>query len=637
MSIRSALIGGVSILLLLAIGIVVAIGAVQIRRSVVLEALSRVDHDLSLLASIYDKDIRLQAEGLRFIGEELQDGCATAADRRILAATRRRLRLTVLSCVGPEGQRLGLFGVETSDAIPVDLDPVIRRAMAGNLAWGTVRLDPERLLAEGGPSLARSQVVQVPDTDARKGTQHAMFRWFAVPLRDANDKVIAVIYGGRPINHDHALVDEYVDTLFGAELYDGKPIGTVTFFLGATRVATNVRDATGRRALGTKVSDVVRAHVLEGGKRWRDRAWVVDAWYISGYLPLQDPDGETIGMLYVGLLEAPYDALRTRMILRLALPALVLLAVGLAAAALVVNRITHPLAQLRANAGHIESGHGDSPVTADRSYSEITELGGALHRMQEAIARRDRELRETNADLERVNTNYMNTLGFVTHELKAPLANIQSLVSLVVDGYVGDVPEKARGTLTRIQRNCEELQDMVKNYLDLSRAERDELQPEMRRIDLVADVVTPVVTQAESLFRSRDLVLEIETPESIPLDGDPELLRIALTNYVNNAAKYGREGGRARLTVTSCDGWAVEMWNEGEGFLEIERASLFRKFSRLKNANTRSKKGSGLGLYLTDRIIALHGGRTDAESEHGVWARFRFHLPADSLDILDDD
>ncbi len=628
MSIRSALIGGVSILLLLVIGIVVAIGAAQIRRSVVLEALSRVDHDLSLLAAMYEKEMRLQAERLRFIGEELQDGCTTAADRRVLAATRRRLRLTVLNCVGPDGRRLGLPGADDSDRTPVDRDPVIRRALEGNLAWGTVLLDSDRLLSEGGPSLARSQVVHLPESEAHSGTQDALFRWFAVPLRDAEDKVTGVVYGGRPINHDHALVDEFVDTLFGSELYDGKPLGTVTFFLRGTRVATNVHDATGRRALGTRVSDVVRQHVLDGGKRWKDRAWVVDAWYISGYLPLQDPDGETIGMLYVGLLEAPYDALRTRMILRLALPALILLGVGLAAAALVVNRITRPLAQLRANAGHIESGHWDSPATADRSYSEITELGGALHRMQKAIARRDRELRETNADLERVNANYMSTLGFVTHELKAPLANIQSLVSLVVDGYVGDVPEKARQTLTRIQRNCEELQDMVKNYLDLSRAERDELQPEMRRIDLVADVVTPVVTQADSLFRSRGMALEIDTPESIPLDGDPELLRIALTNYVNNAAKYGREDGRARLSVVVRDGCTVEMWNEGEGFDENEQSALFGKFSRLKNANTRSKKGSGLGLYLTDRIVALHGGRTGAESERGAWARFRFCLPA---------
>jgi PAS domain S-box-containing protein len=63
----------------------------------------------------------------------------------------------------------------------------------------------------------------------------------------------------------------------------------------------------------------------------------------------------------------------------------------------------------------------------------------------------------------------MDTLGFITHELKSPLSAMQSLILLMLDGYVGEIPEKVGTFLVRIRRNCEELQDMVKNYLDLSR------------------------------------------------------------------------------------------------------------------------------------------------------------------------
>ena len=78
----------------------------------------------------------------------------------------------------------------------------------------------------------------------------------------------------------------------------------------------------------------------------------------------------------------------------------------------------------------------------------------------------------------------------------------------------------------------------------------------------------------------------------------------------------------------AADELRVEVWNEGPGFTAAERAALFRKFSRVRNAATRDKRGSGLGLYLCAEIAQLHGGRVEAESEPGAWARFTLVLPA---------
>jgi len=109
---------------------------------------------------------------------------------------------------------------------------------------------------------------------------------------------------------------------------------------------------------------------------------------------------------------------------------------------------------------------------------------------------------------------------------------------------------------------------------------------------------------------------------------DPELMRIALSNYLSNAAKYGREGGKAKIEVAQVgEAIDVRVWNEGPGFSSDEGQSLFGKFSRLHNENTRDKRGSGLGLYLCKQILDLHGGTVWAESESGSWARFCFRLP----------
>ncbi len=639
-SIRAALIGGISFLLILTSAILAWVGVRAIRENVVREAQSRVDHSLSLLASLYEKELALDAERLRNAVEELEIGAEptdlTAAGQTLddrLLETRRQLGFAVLGLAGPDGRRISGGGLDAGPA--AEPDPVVRAALEGASSHGTIRLSADRLRLEGGDALAASQRVPAPVGKPEGGTEEALFRWHAVPLFGAAGRVTAVVYGGRPINHDHRLVDGFAGALFGERLYAGKPEGTVTVFLDGTRVATNVRDEAGDRALGTRVSDVVRDRVLRGEERWHDRAWVVDAWYLSGYQPLQDPGGKTLGMLYVGLLEAPYDELQTRMIRRFVVPALSLLGLAWVASVLIVGGITRPLERLKEAADRIAAGDRQRPAPAGGSYLEITSLSDALSDMQSAIRQRDLDLRakndqlaETNERLEEANENYMSTLGFVTHELKAPLANMQSYIDLVVDGFGGELDDQGKGMLVRVRRNCEELQGMVKDYLDLSRAERGALEPKVQEIDLVADVIGPSAALVEGLFRSREITLEVAAPESLSLIGDPELLRIASTNLLNNAAKYGREGGRASLDVEIGDGEvSVAVWNEGEGFSESDRERLFAKFSRLRNANTRARKGSGLGLFLTAQIVEHHGGQVQAESEPGEWARFGFRIP----------
>jgi len=168
----------------------------------------------------------------------------------------------------------------------------------------------------------------------------------------------------------------------------------------------------------------------------------------------------------------------------------------------------------------------------------------------------------------------------------------------------------------------------VKNYLDLARAERGELVASKSRIDVLRDVVEPCTEQARPLFDSRKVTVETVCPAGLVVEADPELLRIALSNFLSNAAKYGKEGGRAELRAgRDGDGLTVSVWNEGPGFSEEEGKLLFGKFSRLRNDTTKGKRGSGLGLYLCRQILELHGGRVWAESEPGHWARFSLHLP----------
>ena len=223
----------------------------------------------------------------------------------------------------------------------------------------------------------------------------------------------------------------------------------------------------------------------------------------------------------------------------------------------------------------------------------------------------------------------MKTLRFVTHELKSPLGTMQTMISVMLEGYMGEVSEDVGSYLLRIRQNCEELQDMVKNYLDISRLGMGEFVARKTSVNYYKEIVESCVEQNRVLFESRKLTLSIDCPKKLYVYADHDLLRIALTNYLTNAVKYGAPQTQVRLLVDEDNGIvSTSVWNEGAGFQQEDQALLFTKFSRLKNENTRKQHGSGLGLYLVKSIIELHGGKVWAESVPGKWAKFCFSIPA---------
>jgi len=225
-----------------------------------------------------------------------------------------------------------------------------------------------------------------------------------------------------------------------------------------------------------------------------------------------------------------------------------------------------------------------------------------------ALYQRETQLKKANDDLKKINSNYMEILGFVTHEIKNRLGIILGSAYNLKGGIVGKLNEGQKKMVDILLRNTERLSEMIKNYLDLSRIEKGELK----------------------VNKQEGILLEVNSVKSCKIMADPDLLKIVMENLLSNAIKYGKEKGKIKIEIQKeKDNWRINVWNEGEGISESKIDQLFTKFTRLGGEKFRKERGSGLGLFITKEIIQKHGGKIWAESEKGKWANFIFTLPSD--------
>jgi signal transduction histidine kinase len=227
------------------------------------------------------------------------------------------------------------------------------------------------------------------------------------------------------------------------------------------------------------------------------------------------------------------------------------------------------------------------------------------------------------------NHAYLEMLAFVSHEIKNPVASMVTDARLLADGYLGPLESRQADKIERLIGKGQYLLELVQDYLDLARVDGGGLELEARRdVDVVTEIVGPAIEMIRSQLDRRSMRLQLDLPnEGVSAECDPGLLRIVLVNLLGNAVKYGNEGGDIRLSVIREAGrLAVSVWNQGPGFSPEDRDRLFRRFSRLHSAATNDKRGTGVGLYSSWRIIQLHHGRIRARSEPGAWAEFSFEL-----------
>jgi signal transduction histidine kinase len=235
---------------------------------------------------------------------------------------------------------------------------------------------------------------------------------------------------------------------------------------------------------------------------------------------------------------------------------------------------------------------------------------------------------EQAAQIERLSTainSYMEMLSFVSHELKNPLSSIIMLGNTMTSGYLGKLNEKQFDMVSRMIRKAEMMLALSNDYLNLANFESGTYRLHPRNVDFIAKVIEPCL----QVLEPEPMHLDVLLPNDIPqVKCDPELMQIVINNFLSNAVKYGKPGGALNLSVIQRDeSILIKVRNEGPGFPPSQKQKLFRRFSRIDKPELREKKGHGVGLYVSWKIIQLHGGKIWARSQEGHWAEFCFEIP----------
>jgi two-component system NtrC family sensor kinase len=534
------------------------------------------------------------------------------------------------------GRSTGTYG----DALLTD--PFIARVMKSRQIVSGTDIVPRETLQKESPDLAWQAAMDITPTpkarprSAERETSGMMLK-AAVPVFDESGRFVGVLIGGVLLNRNFEIVDKIKEVVHAGEIYKGQEIGTATIFQGDLRVSTNVRNQDGSRAISTLVSEEVYDAVLRDGKRWLGDAFVVNAWYITGYEPIRDIDNRIIGILYVGILKQPFDDVfwsTLVMFAGIALGGMLLIVVG---AILIARRISRPLKTLEGVAQQIADGDFSREVVV-HAPEEVEHLAKSINQMAKKLEMEKRELEEWGTTLERrvqertdeikkihsqlFRSEKLASLGKlaagVAHEINNPLTGILTNSSLLLEDL--DKEDPKREDVDIIVKETIRCREIVKRLLDFAK----QTKPQKKLTDVNA-LIENIILLVRNQTSFRNIVIEKDLDRNLPeILSDTDQIQQVFINIILNAAEAMTKGGTLRIkSGMTKEGEFIDIRfaDTGPGIPEEQRERIFDPFYTTK------EHGTGLGLSISYGIIEQHGGTISVESCVNKGTTFVVQLP----------
>jgi Na+/proline symporter/signal transduction histidine kinase len=260
--------------------------------------------------------------------------------------------------------------------------------------------------------------------------------------------------------------------------------------------------------------------------------------------------------------------------------------------------------------------------------SQVLAYSRELERKRRELEAATAELRAANErlrDLDRMKDDFVST---VSHELRTPLTSIRAFAEILHDSP-DLAAAKRQAFVGIILRETERLTRLINQILDLAKIESGRAEWAAEPVDLRA-VVRDAADSTAALYRERDVRLETELPDRVPVVlADRDRLQQVLLNLLANAVKFCTPGsGRVRVALSDADGAVrVDVADNGIGIAREHQGAIFEKFRQVGDTLTDRPQGTGLGLPIARLIVRQFGGELWVASEPGHGATFSFTIP----------
>ena len=260
------------------------------------------------------------------------------------------------------------------------------------------------------------------------------------------------------------------------------------------------------------------------------------------------------------------------------------------------------------------------------SLQEVRDLNAHLEQRIDAATK---ELRASNAQLQRLDEAKDEFISMASHQLRTPLTSIKGYLSMLIEGDMGTISKEQKQVLNEAFMSSERMVRLIADFLNVSRLQTGKFVIEKHPVDL-ALLVQHEVNSLKPNAAAREQKFIYRAPKNIPLmELDESKIQQVVMNFADNAIYYSKDAGTITISLKKTKNGYVEFTvkDQGIGVPEKERTQLFNKFFRATNARRARPDGTGVGLFLAKKVIDEHGGEIIFESKEGKGSTFGFRLP----------
>ncbi len=534
-------------------------------------------------------------------------------------------------------------------------------ASSGIEIFNTDELEVENLL--DGVRLPLIATPRARPTDREIEDRGMMIRAL-YPVVNQTGAVLAILDAGVLLNGNFTFVDVIRDLVYGpGSLIEGS-IGTVAVFLEDVRITTNVPIRPGERALGTRVSNEVRSNVLDQGNTWIARAFVVNDWYISSYEPIIDIDGERVGMLYAGFLEAPFRQSLINALIVLILLFFVLMGLTGLVAVKGAKSIFKPIELMSSVVQATRKGQ-EKRIGVITSKDEIGSLANEFDAMLDLLNDRklllqkwadglEEKVDDRTAELKLKNNELMNTITVlrktrqklvvaeklaalgeltagVAHEINNPTAVMLGNLDVII-AELGQSLAPVQDEIDLVVDQIYRIKDITNNLLQYARP--DTYAGYMTDTD-INHIIEETLKLVHHFRASIEYRFDLNLEASLAVNINQQELQQVLINLLSNAIQALPErNGVITITTHDINESSVEIIIEdtGHGMSQDMVSKAFNPFFTTKGQG----EGTGLGLSISYGLIRRYGGNIEVSSELDRGTRFVVTLNCEPVIIEDE-